>query len=50
MTVACVLSTLEPLWGWHGQFLAMALTLVILGAIVTFVRRLALIYGNLERR
>ena len=21
MTVACVLSTLEPLWGWHGQLL-----------------------------
>jgi phosphatidylglycerophosphate synthase len=50
MTVACVLSVLEPLWGWHGQLLAMALTLVTLGAIVTFARRLALIYGDLERR
>lgn len=50
MTVACVLSALEPLWGWHGQLLATALTLVTLGAVVTFVRRLALIYGNLERR
>lgn len=50
MTVACVLSTLEPLWGRHGQVLGFALTLVVLGAIVTFVRRLALIYGDLERR
>jgi len=50
MTVACVLSTLEPLWGWHGQFLGLALTLITLGAFVTFFRRLALIYGDLERR
>jgi phosphatidylglycerophosphate synthase len=39
MTVACVLSTFEPLIGWHGQVLAFALYVIIAGSIVTLVRR-----------
>ena len=50
MTVACVLSTLEQPFGLHGQIFAIALALIVAGATVTLARRLALIYGDLERR
>lgn len=50
VTVACLLSTLEPLWGWRGQILAGALALVVAGTIATLARRLAAIYGDLERQ
>jgi phosphatidylglycerophosphate synthase len=50
MTVACVLSSLEPLRGRYGLVLAAGLVLVAIGAVVTLVRRLALIYTDLERR
>jgi phosphatidylglycerophosphate synthase len=50
MTVACVLSTLEQPFGLHGQIFAIALALIVAGSTVTLARRLALIYGDLERR
>jgi phosphatidylglycerophosphate synthase len=50
ITAACALSTLEPLFGLRGQTLAIALALIVAGASVTLVRRLASIYGDLERR
>jgi phosphatidylglycerophosphate synthase len=50
MTVACVLSTLEPLVGWHGQVLACALVVVVAGSIVTFVRRVARIVADVSAR
>lgn len=39
MTVACLLSTLEPLAGLRGQTIALALIVVILGSAVTLARR-----------
>jgi phosphatidylglycerophosphate synthase len=48
MTVACILATSEPLWGGRGQIIAAALALVVVGSIVTVVRRLALIYADVE--
>jgi phosphatidylglycerophosphate synthase len=50
LTLACVLSTLEPLWGWHGQTLACALVLVAAGSLVTIVRRTAVIAAELQAR
>ncbi|MBV8374932.1 MAG: CDP-alcohol phosphatidyltransferase family protein [Candidatus Eremiobacteraeota bacterium] len=50
MTVACVLSTLEPLAGWHGQILACALAVVVAGSMVTFVRRVARIVADISAR
>jgi phosphatidylglycerophosphate synthase len=50
MTVACVLSTLEPLVGWHGQVLVCALCVVIAGSIVTFVRRVTHIVAEISTR
>lgn len=39
MTVACLLATLEPLAGWHGQTIAAALVVVVAGSMWTIVRR-----------
>jgi phosphatidylglycerophosphate synthase len=50
MTVACVLSTLEPLTGWHGQLLAVALAVVALGSLATIVRRTLQIVADVTTR
>lgn len=50
LTVACVLSTFEPLFGWHGQIIALALGIIIIGASITFIRRTACIVAELEPR
>ena len=50
MTAACVLSTLEPLIGWHGQVLAFALCIIIVGSIVTLVRRTVRIVEEVSSR
>jgi phosphatidylglycerophosphate synthase len=49
LTVACVLSTLEPLLGWHGQILAFARGLVAAGSLATIVYRTRLIAAELRR-
>jgi phosphatidylglycerophosphate synthase len=39
LTVACVISALEPLWGWRGQTLMIALVVTALGTAFTTYRR-----------
>lgn len=39
LTIACVVSTIEPLWGWRGQTLMIALAVVALGTAITAFRR-----------
>jgi phosphatidylglycerophosphate synthase len=39
LTLACVVSALEPLWGWRGQTLLIALAIVALGTAFTAYRR-----------
>jgi phosphatidylglycerophosphate synthase len=50
MTVACVLSVFEPLVGWRGQVLAVALAIVALGSLVTLVRRTLRIVAEVDAR
>lgn len=50
LTVACVASTLEPLVGWHGQIIALALALIVVGSLVTLARRTAAIVAELKLR
>lgn len=50
LTMACVLSTLEPLVGWRGQTMAVALGLIVAGCIVTLVRRTGQIVAELTAR
>jgi phosphatidylglycerophosphate synthase len=39
MTMAALISTLEPLWGWHGQTVHYALWIVLIGASFTALNR-----------
>lgn len=50
MTVACVLSVLEPLVGWRGQIVALALAIVAVGSLVTLVRRTLRIVAEVNAR
>lgn len=48
--VACLVATLEPLWGGEGQALTVALLVVCVGCSVTIVRRLLNAIRTLESR
>jgi phosphatidylglycerophosphate synthase len=50
MTAACVLSVGEPLFGWRGQIVALALGVIVLGSIVTLIRRTASIFAEVNGR
>ncbi len=50
MTVACVLSVFEPLVGWRGQIVALALAVVAVGSLVTLVRRTLCIVAEVNAR
>jgi len=50
MTLACLLAAGERLLGWQPRVLAAALALVVLGCLVTIVRRLRRIAGDLVAR
>lgn len=47
LTVACVVSAIEPLWGWRGQTLMVALVVVALGTALTAFRRTRTLAGRL---
>lgn len=48
LTAACALAAAEPLWGWRGQTLAVALTVVVAGAALTAARRTLSLAGRLR--
>jgi len=50
MTVACVLSVFEPLLGWRGQIVALALVIVAIGSLVTLLRRTLRIVAEVNAR
>lgn len=50
LTVASLLSTLEPLVGWHGQVLAAALIVIVIGCVATLVRRTSQIVAEVTAR
>lgn len=50
LTLACLVSIVEPFWGWRGQTLALALVVVILGSALTIVRRTRRIAHELKAR
>lgn len=39
MTMAALISTLEPLWNWRGELLHYALWIVVIGSIFTMLNR-----------
>lgn len=50
LTVACLLSTLEPIVGWHGQVLAATLIVIVVGCGATLVRRTSQIVSEVKAR
>lgn len=48
MTLAILLSLLEPLFGLHGEVLAAALLLIVVGSLITVWRRIVFTYRSLE--
>jgi len=50
LTIACIVSVLEPLWHGNGQVMEIALALIVAGSLAGFVRRLRLICTEIARR
>jgi phosphatidylglycerophosphate synthase len=50
LTIACVIGALEPLWGWRGQTLTIALAIVALGTAFTAYRRTRTLAGRLAEK
>lgn len=50
LTAACAVAAAEPLWGWRGESLAIALALIAVGAALTAARRTLALAGRLRAR
>jgi phosphatidylglycerophosphate synthase len=50
MTLACLLAALEPVLGWDGRVMTLALAVIVVGCAVTIVRRTRRIVRELESR
>jgi phosphatidylglycerophosphate synthase len=50
LTIACLASALEPLWGWRGQTLMIGLGVIALGAAITVARRTRTLARRLAER
>ncbi len=50
LTVAALVSALEPLWGWHGQSLLIGLIAIALGTAFTAARRTLTLARRLRAR
>lgn len=48
LTVTCVISAVEPVWGGHGQVLLIGLTVIALGSVWTLGRRTRTLALRLE--
>lgn len=50
LTVACIVSALEPLWGWRGAVLMAGLVIIAIGTAFTVARRTRTLAGRLAAR
>ena len=50
LTLGCAVSAAEPLWGWRGQSLFIALAVIALGAAITVVGRTRTLARRLSAR
>jgi len=50
LTIACVISALEPLWGWRGHTLLIALVIIAIGTAITAARRTRTLARRLAER
>lgn len=49
LTLACVISLVEPWFGWRGEILAATLMLIVIGSVLTVILRVRHAYLGLER-
>ncbi len=49
LTIACVISVIEPWIGWRGEIIALALVLIVLGGALTVILRVRSAYMRLEQ-
>ena len=50
LTAACVIGALEPLWGWRGETMMIALVVIAIGAATTAWRRTATLARRLDEK
>lgn len=50
LTVACLVSMAEPLWGWRGETMLIALAVIAAGCVVTIWRRTGRLAKGLRER
>jgi len=50
LTAGCIVSALEPIWGWRGQSMLIVLAVIVLGAVWTAVRRTRTLARRLRER
>lgn len=50
LTVACLISMAEPLWGWRGETMLIALAVIAAGCVITIWRRTGRLAKGLRER
>ena len=50
LTLACIVSALEPMWGWRGQAMLIALAVIVLGSAWTVARRTLTLARRMKER
>ncbi len=50
LTAACLVSMIEPLWGWGGHVMVIALMVIAIGAVATVIRRVRHLARRLRER
>ena len=50
LTLTCIVSALEPQWGWNGQAMTIGLGVIVLGAAATVARRTLTLAKRLKAR
>jgi phosphatidylglycerophosphate synthase len=50
LTLTCIVSALEPQWGWSGQAMTIGLGVIVLGAAATVARRTLTLAKRLKDR
>jgi phosphatidylglycerophosphate synthase len=48
LAVGCVVASFEPMWGWSGQSLALALLIILIGSLATIAIRTVALIRELE--
>ena len=48
LAIGCIVAAFEPMWGWGGQSLALALLVILVGSLVTIAMRTVALIRELD--